>query len=67
MATAGGSTTVPMYAFSGTIANMFSMDCSQGVGCDLRGQGIILLIGRDLLQHVVVTYDGTIGLFTIAS
>ena len=31
------------------------------VGCDLAPQGIIALIGRDVLRHFTMTYNGTFG------
>ena len=37
----------------------------QAVSCDLHGQGIGVLIGRDLLQHFVMVYDGMVGRVTL--
>jgi hypothetical protein len=35
------------------------------IGCDLTGQGILVLIGRDVLQNYVMLYHGPLGLFTL--
>lgn len=36
------------------------------VGADLAAQGLMCLIGRDLLQNFIVVYNGPGGLITIA-
>lgn len=36
------------------------------VASDLRAQGIDALIGRDVLQHCLLSYNGQEGFFTLA-
>lgn len=36
------------------------------IGCTLRTQGYIALLGRNFLARVVFTYNGPGGFFTIA-
>ncbi len=31
------------------------------IGANLTGQGLMALIGRDVLQHFVIVYNGPIG------
>lgn len=37
----------------------------QAVSCNLEGQGLAVLIGRDLLRHFVMIYDGPGGRVTL--
>lgn len=66
LGTAGGPTENPTYAFRVNVANMFSLDCSQGVECDLSGQGIVVLLGMDLLSRCVLIVNGPDGSFTLS-
>lgn len=36
------------------------------IGAALKGQSIIALIGRDVLQHAVLVYNGTMGTFSLS-
>jgi Aspartyl protease len=36
------------------------------VGCPLRQQGLLMLIGRDVLQSCVLIYNGPLGITTIS-
>lgn len=38
----------------------------RAVGASLSQQGLILLLGRDALQHLLLVYDGTTGRLTLA-
>ena len=38
----------------------------RAIGVPLANQGIHVLIGRDLLQHCVLFYNGMIGSFTLS-
>lgn len=35
-------------------------------GCELKQQGIDALIGRDVLSHCILTYNGSRGIFMLA-
>lgn len=44
-----------------------NFDVENGLGVELSGiNGLIALIGRDLLEHTVFVYNGTEGTFTLA-
>jgi len=73
--TAGGpqkqATYPARFAFPGT--NIPTIDFSQLLGANLAGQNVpgqqgplIALLGRDILQHFVLVYNGPLGTFTIA-
>jgi hypothetical protein len=36
------------------------------VGAELAAQGLVLLIGRDVLQHCTIFYNGPTGGFTLS-
>jgi len=36
------------------------------IACDLQGQGIIALIGRDVLRHMLFVYNGITGTYSFA-
>jgi predicted aspartyl protease len=42
------------------------VDAPRAVGAPLKAQGLLLLIGRDVLQHTVLVYNGSIGTFTLS-
>jgi hypothetical protein len=56
--------------FPGTM--MQGLAFNQVMGCNLRGQQtgspspLIVLVGRDLLQHFVLVYNGPCGMVTLA-
>ena len=74
--TAGGPQQQMLYpgrfSFPGT--NLPSLDFSSLLGADLAAQGVagprtgplVALLGRDLLEHFVLVYNGPQGLFTLA-
>ena len=66
LGTAGGPQEAPTYAFRFNLSRMLELDCPQGVGCDLQGQGIILLIGMDLLSRCLFVMNGPDGSFTLS-
>jgi len=37
------------------------------VGCSLAGQGLVALIGQDLLRGFLLVYDGLSGTFVLAT
>ena len=61
--TAGGQTAQPLFPVSlhlpGTGLPRF--DISPAIGCDLSGQGILALIGRDVLSRCVLMWNGPMG------
>lgn len=42
------------------------IDCRRAIGATLCSQGLIALIGRDVLQHCIFVYNGVAGQFTLA-
>jgi len=43
-----------------------TLNCPRAMGASLAGQGLVALIGRDVLQICVLHYNGLIGQYTIA-
>ena len=43
-----------------------SMNAPRAIGAPLKAQGILLLIGRDVLQHGTLHYNGITGEITLA-
>ncbi len=43
-----------------------SIDFSSVVGSQLSAQGIVALIGRDVLQHFLLVYNGPAGMFSLS-
>lgn len=66
LATASGPMEATTYAFRLRIANALTADCPQGVGCNLSGQGIIVLLGMDLLSRCILIVNGPDGSFSLA-
>jgi len=64
--TAGGPTSCPQYAFALTIPYLPPISCAQGVGFDLSGQGILALIGMDVLSHCLLVVNGIDGSFNLS-
>ena len=74
--TAGGTQQQLLYparfSFPGT--NLPSLEFNSLLGADLTSQGIpgprggplMALLGRDILEHFVLIYNGLQGLFTLA-
>ena len=63
MGTAGGPQTQAQYpasfGFPGT--GLPGVNFNFVIGCDLSGQGIVALIGRDVLRYFVMIYNGAFG------
>ena len=64
--TAGGSQEALTFAFSFMLPSFPRLDHPRGVGCNLAGQGILALIGMDLLSRCVFILNGPDGSFTLA-
>ena len=43
-----------------------SIETPNAIGASLRAQGLIALIGRDVLQHCTLFYNGITGSFTLS-
>jgi len=43
-----------------------NLDCAKAMGVRIKNQGIIVLVGRDLLQHCLLVYNGTDGTVSLA-
>jgi predicted aspartyl protease len=58
----------PIYAISLELpaAPGFKLDFIQVMGAELSAQGLLLLIGRDILQGCQLVYNGALGLVTIS-
>lgn len=64
--TASGPKEYPTFAFSVQIATNLRFDCVPGMGCELSGQGIIALIGMDLISRCVLNVNAPGGMVTLA-
>lgn len=42
------------------------VDAPRAIGAPLKAQGLLVLIGRDVLQHTVLVYNGPTGGFTLS-
>ena len=49
------------------IGASISIDAPRAVGAALASQGIVALIGRDMLQHCLLFYNGISGELTLAA
>jgi predicted aspartyl protease len=48
------------------IANLpMGINASQAIGAPLAAQGLIALLGRDVLAHCILIYNGAVGEFTL--
>jgi hypothetical protein len=43
---------------------IFTLNAPRAMGAALMSQGLIVLIGRDVLQHCTLHYNGLVGQFT---
>lgn len=43
-----------------------AINAPRAIGAPLEAQGILVLLGRDVLQHCVLVYNGTVGSFSLA-
>lgn len=66
LGTADGPKQAPLFPFSISIPPSLSFQCPQGAGCNLRGQGIIALIGMDLLARCILIVNGPEGTCSLA-
>ena len=67
LGTASGSHDAPLFPFTLRLLPWgFNLNCVPGVGCDIQGQGIIALIGMDILSQCVLIEHGRVGLVTLA-
>lgn len=68
MASASHSLTMAnVYALSIEIAGLpIAINVPRAIGAALSSQGLLLLIGRDLLRHCTLFYNGLTGEITIS-
>jgi hypothetical protein len=67
LGTARGVVDAPLFSFTLRLLPWgFNLNCVPGVGCDIHAQGIIALIGMDLLSQCVLTVHGPMGVVSIA-
>ena len=43
-----------------------TFDAPRAIAAPLRSQGILVLIGRDVLQHTILVYNGPTGSFSLS-
>ena len=43
-----------------------TLNTQRAIGAPLQPQGILVLIGRDVLQHCVLVYNGLVGSFSLS-
>lgn len=43
-----------------------TVDAARAIGAPLAAQGLLVLIGRDVLQHMVLVYNGPTGSITVS-
>ena len=58
--------TVPIYAGTIQIAQDVNVVCRRAYGANLKSQGLIALIGRDLMANGVLIVNGPEGTVTLA-
>lgn len=61
-----GESERPLYAFSLALPLLGTLNLSAGVGCDISGMGLIILLGTDALSDCLFVYDGNDGTYTLA-
>lgn len=66
LGTASGPTAAPTYAFKLILADALTIECTQGAGCNLGDQNIILLLGMDVLSNCILILNGPDGSFNLA-
>lgn len=57
---------VPIYAGRPMISSFCAINANRAYGATLASQGLIALIGRDILAQCMFTYNGSDGSFSIA-
>ena len=55
-----------VYPVKFEIQGFVSVNANRAMGAELKSQGLIALIGRDLLQHCTLYYNGANGQFTLS-
>jgi len=55
----------PLRFFFPTLSNL-TIDFNAVIGSELRSQGIIALVGRDVLSRCMLVYNGLVGICTIS-
>lgn len=60
------STQQPVYPARIEIPGLTTIDVPQAIGAPLKSLGLVALIGRDVLAHVALFYNGPAGQFTLA-
>lgn len=58
---------VPIFAGNIQIAGLGNISANRAYGANLEPQGIIALIGRDVLKQMILFYNGTDGTFTLSA
>ena len=57
---------VPIYAGKIRITGFLEVETRSAMGANLRPQGLIALIGRDLLENCVLVVNGPDGSFSLS-
>ncbi|MCY3641024.1 MAG: retroviral-like aspartic protease family protein [Gammaproteobacteria bacterium] len=57
---------VPIFTGKIMIPQFGEIHVEQGMGAVLENQGLVALIGRDLLENAVLVYNGSAGFFSIS-
>ena len=57
---------VPIFAGRLMISGLCAVDANRAYGASLAPQGLVALIGRDILAQCQFTYNGVDGSFSIA-
>ncbi len=57
-----------VYPISIEVAGLpIGIDAPRAIGAPLAAQGLLVLIGRDVLQHCVLVYSGVTGSFSLST
>jgi predicted aspartyl protease len=49
-----------------TVGFQLELEITKALGVELKAQGLIMLIGRDLLQRCLLVYNGQTGAFSLS-
>jgi hypothetical protein len=61
------STTQNVYPIQIEVVGLpIAINAPRAIGAPLQSQGILVLIGRDVLQHCVLVYNGPTGSFSLS-
>lgn len=58
---------VPIFAGKMEMTGVGQINLRQAYGVNIKDQGIVALIGRDLLEAMILIYNGSEGTFSLAS